>query len=72
MVCPPDQVYTDPDVVAYTRETLRRHGAAPPLAQPTHEQFLTALTQQLLQASSPVRPQTCSRTGMTPPSQRQV
>ena len=43
MVCPPEEVYTDPDVVARTRETLRRHGAAPPVAQPTHEQLLTAL-----------------------------
>ena len=32
MVCPPDEVYTDPDVVASTRETLRQHGAAPPVA----------------------------------------
>ena len=43
MVCPPDEVYTDPDVVASTRETLRRHGAAPPVAQPTRKQLLTAL-----------------------------
>ena len=41
--CPPGEVYTDPDVVACTWETLRRHGAAPPVAQPTHEQFLTVL-----------------------------
>jgi hypothetical protein len=43
MICPPGQVYTDPEVVACTRETLRRHGAAPPVAQPTREQLLTAL-----------------------------
>jgi hypothetical protein len=43
MVCPPEQVYTDPDTVACTRETLRRHGTAPPVAQPTREQLLTAL-----------------------------
>ena len=43
MVCPPGEVYTDPDVVACTREILRRHGAAPPVAQPTREQLLTAL-----------------------------
>jgi hypothetical protein len=43
MVCPPDDVYTDPEVVACTRETLRRHGAAPLVAQPTREQLLTAL-----------------------------
>jgi len=44
MICPPVEVYTDPDVVARTQETLRRHGAAPPVAQPTREQLLTALT----------------------------
>jgi len=44
MVCPPGEVYTDPDVIACTQETLRRHGTAPPVAQPTHEQLLTALT----------------------------
>ncbi len=43
MICPPAEVYTDPDVVACTRETLRRHGAAPPVAQPTREQILAAL-----------------------------
>jgi len=43
MVCLPDEVYTDPDVVACTRETLRRHGAAPAVAQPTRGQLLTAL-----------------------------
>jgi hypothetical protein len=43
MVCPPGEVYTDPDVIARTRETLRRYGAAPPVAQPTHEQLLTVL-----------------------------
>ena len=44
MICPPDQVYTDPDVVACTHETLRRNGSAPPIAQPTREELLTALT----------------------------
>lgn len=44
MVCPPDEVYTDADVIACTQETLRRHGTAPPLAQPAREQLLTALT----------------------------
>ena len=45
MICPPEEVYTDPDVVARTRETLRRHGAAPPVIQPTRDQLLTALAQ---------------------------
>jgi hypothetical protein len=44
MICPPGEVYTDPDVVARTQETLRRHGTAPPVAQPTRKQLLTALT----------------------------
>ena len=44
MICPPDEVYTDPDVVACTHETLRRHSAVPPVAQPTREELLTALT----------------------------
>ena len=43
MVCPPEEVYTDPGIVASTQETLRRHGTAPPVAQPTREQLLTAL-----------------------------
>ena len=44
MICPPGEVYTDPDVVARTQETLSRHSTAPPVAQPTREQLLTALT----------------------------
>jgi 2-polyprenyl-6-methoxyphenol hydroxylase-like FAD-dependent oxidoreductase len=45
MLCPPDQVYTDPEVVACTKEAVRRHGTAPPVARPTREQLLTALAQ---------------------------
>lgn len=45
MVCPPEQVYTDPEVVACTRETLRQHGSGPPIAQPTRGQLLAALAQ---------------------------
>jgi 2-polyprenyl-6-methoxyphenol hydroxylase-like FAD-dependent oxidoreductase len=44
MTCLPDLVYTDPDVVARTQETRKRHGAVPPAAQPTREELLTALT----------------------------
>jgi hypothetical protein len=44
MICPPGEVYTDQDVVARTQETLQRHGTAPPVAQPTREQLLSALT----------------------------
>jgi hypothetical protein len=43
MVCPPDEVYTDPHVVACTREALARHGSGPPVAQPTRAQLLAAL-----------------------------
>jgi hypothetical protein len=45
MLCPPDQVYTDPEVVACTKEAIGRHGTAPPVARPTREQLLTALAQ---------------------------
>jgi hypothetical protein len=45
MVCPPEQVYTDPDVIARTQETLSRHGAAPPAGQPARQQLLAALSQ---------------------------
>ena len=45
MLCPPDQVYTDPEVVARTKEAVGRHGTAPPVARPTREQVLTALAQ---------------------------
>ena len=45
MVCPPEQVYTDPDVVACTREALRQHHNAPPAAQPNRGQLLAALAQ---------------------------
>jgi 2-polyprenyl-6-methoxyphenol hydroxylase-like FAD-dependent oxidoreductase len=43
MICPPAQVYTDPHVVARTRQVLSRRGAGPPVAQPTREQLLAAL-----------------------------
>ena len=44
MVCPPEAVYTDPHVVACTREALSRYGSGPPVAQPTRAQLLAALT----------------------------
>ncbi len=44
MVCPPEEVYTDPLVVACTREALSRHGSGPPVAQPAREQLLAALS----------------------------
>src|SRR5689334_4479149 len=43
MVRPPDEVYTDPQVVACTRDALGRHGSGPPVAQPTRAQLLAAL-----------------------------
>ena len=44
MVCPPEQVYTDPHVVACTREALSKYGSGPPVTQPTRAQLLAALT----------------------------
>jgi hypothetical protein len=44
MICPPEEVYTDPDVVARTREALGRHGGGPPVGQPTREQLTAALS----------------------------
>jgi 2-polyprenyl-6-methoxyphenol hydroxylase-like FAD-dependent oxidoreductase len=44
MVRPPDEVYTDPEVVACTRDALSRHGSGPPVVQPTRAQLLAALT----------------------------
>jgi hypothetical protein len=35
MICPPGEVYTDPDVIACTQETLRRHGTAPRRQSPS-------------------------------------
>jgi hypothetical protein len=43
MVCPPGDVYTDPDVVARTREALSRYGSGPPVAEPTRDQLLAVL-----------------------------
>ena len=43
MVRPPNEVYTDPQVVACTRDALSQHGSGPPVAQPTRAQLLAAL-----------------------------
>ncbi|HEY7032188.1 MAG TPA: hypothetical protein VH482_12695 [Thermomicrobiales bacterium] len=39
----PEEIYTDPAVVAATRGALRRHGSGPPMAQPTRDALLAAL-----------------------------
>jgi hypothetical protein len=44
MLCPPEEVYTDPYVVACTREALSRADGRPSAAQPTREQLLAALS----------------------------
>jgi hypothetical protein len=44
MICPPEEVYTDPHIVACTQQALRRRGAGPPMAQPTRGQLIAALT----------------------------
>ena len=36
-------LYTDPAIVARTREIIRSRGGGPPMAQPTRQQLLTAL-----------------------------
>ncbi len=43
MICSPEEVYTDPHVVACTLEVLRRRGSGPTMAQPTRELLLAAL-----------------------------
>jgi 2-polyprenyl-6-methoxyphenol hydroxylase-like FAD-dependent oxidoreductase len=43
MISRPDEVYTDPHVVACTQEVLHHHGSGPSMAQPTREQLLVAL-----------------------------
>ncbi len=43
MVCLPDAVYTDPTIVARTRDVIRNRGGGPPITQPTREQLLAAL-----------------------------
>ena len=43
MIRRPDEVYTDPQVVASTQAILRRRGPAAPVAQPTRAQLLAAL-----------------------------
>lgn len=39
----PSDIYTDPQVVARTREGLLLHGSAPSISQPSREQLLAAL-----------------------------
>jgi 2-polyprenyl-6-methoxyphenol hydroxylase-like FAD-dependent oxidoreductase len=43
MIGRPDEVYTDPQVVACTRAALQQHGSGPSMAQPTRAQLLAAL-----------------------------
>jgi hypothetical protein len=43
MICLPEDVYTDPRVVACTREALRYYGSGPSMAQPARDQLLAAL-----------------------------
>ena len=63
MVCPPEEVYTDPDVVACTREALGRPGdGGPPVAQPTREQLTAALSSTSAGPSPGARPASPSTT----------
>jgi len=43
MLCPPDEVYADPQVVAHTRAAIRVHGTSSPIAQPDRATLLAAL-----------------------------
>jgi hypothetical protein len=45
MIGQPEEVYTDPQVVQRTQETLRHHASGPPIAQPTREELLAVLAQ---------------------------
>jgi hypothetical protein len=42
----PDRIYTDPAVVACTRQALRQLEATPAIAQPSREQLIAVLTSQ--------------------------
>jgi hypothetical protein len=44
MLARPDDVYTDPDVVARTRGVLRSLDTAPTMTQPTRAELEAALT----------------------------
>jgi 2-polyprenyl-6-methoxyphenol hydroxylase-like FAD-dependent oxidoreductase len=44
MVCRPDDVYTDPAIVARTHEIIRDQGSGPQIAQPSRQQLTAALT----------------------------
>jgi 2-polyprenyl-6-methoxyphenol hydroxylase-like FAD-dependent oxidoreductase len=56
MIGSPEEVYADPDVVAATREVLRRRRDGPPAAQPTREQLLAALRSAAPPATAGPRP----------------
>ena len=43
MTCVPDEVYTDPHVVACTRRAAREQSGAPPVPEPPREMVLAAL-----------------------------
>jgi 2-polyprenyl-6-methoxyphenol hydroxylase-like FAD-dependent oxidoreductase len=45
MIGRPDEIYTDPDVVARTHETIHEHGSGPSLLQPPRDRVLAALDQ---------------------------
>jgi hypothetical protein len=43
MTCPPDEVYSDANVVACTRQAIGQQGGGPPVPQPAREILLAAL-----------------------------
>ena len=63
MICLPEEVYTDPRVVACTQEVLNRRGHQPPMAQPSREtaahrprnDLMVTEAQKVTNALSPTR-----------------
>jgi 2-polyprenyl-6-methoxyphenol hydroxylase-like FAD-dependent oxidoreductase len=53
MLSPPDRIYSDPQVVARTSETLRAHGSGPTMIQPSQDELRAALTPDPTPTSRP-------------------
>lgn len=57
MIATPEEAYTDPEVFARTHKVLSTRGSAPPIpiAQPTREQLVAALTTSARSPASQAR-----------------
>ncbi|MBV9561706.1 MAG: FAD-binding protein [Bradyrhizobium sp.] len=63
MICWPNDVYTDPRMVARIRQVLDQHDGGPPMVQPSREQLLAALATGDLRrkgGNNEIRPQATS------------